>query len=490
MDYRVKPQDAFQIPDPSNNSEATNPGSVVKPKKKLTDNKPQTGLNKKGNDLEAALEKVSTGELSSFFEELRCAGSSEDIYLSWIKYVADALNSRIAKVPTPDVTQYPNDLEYPVLPRPLQETPQFLTFCNEVILIQKLCRVNGVIWKSEGSWYGLFVGFRASLLPISIHSKNNEFEEFFEASFDPKKRKDFEKFYPRIKELTLKSLNGRGSKLFTNFLLRVGEKDFNSGSAYGHETLEILHGCLENDQSVIAYWSSLVAEFPRESAALLNYLSNNVANVHCARLLESQFIQSDEFAVAAVKNPELLEAVKKLQVGVKRVEASRKRYSWKMATCVLLLAIIGLLWLDVAENGKGSFAKSNVGKFLETYGLLDEALYVGEQTSKIAKLGYGYAAPIFRNIYEGLRPLLQTIDKQLQIYIPEFIEFLRTLSEQITTYVKYLTEKVFVGSLSPENLRKLTKEVLSFVWTNLFALTNRLFDLVSLLIQIVQGYLL
>jgi hypothetical protein len=319
--------------------------------------------------------------------------------------------------------------------------------------------------------------------------ETDEFEEFFEASFDPKKRRDFEKFYPRIKELTLKSLNGRGSELFTNFLLRVGEKDFNPVSTYGRETFEILQGCLENDPSVIASWASLVTKCPRESADLLNYLSNNVANLHCSRPLESQFIQSDEFALAAVKNPELLRAAKKLQVGVKRVEASRKRFSWKMATYVLLFAIIGLLWLDVTENGKGSFAKSNVGKFLETYGLLDEALYVGDQASKAAKVGYDYAAPVFRNIYEGLRPLLQTIDKQLQIYIPEFIEFLGTLSEKITTYTKYVTEKVFVGSLSPENLRKLTKEVLSFVWTNLFALTNRLLDLVSVLVQTVQGYL-
>ena len=46
----------------------------------------------------------------------------------------------------------------------------------------------------------------------------------------------------------------------------------------------------------------------------------------------------------------------KLQVGFKRVEASKKRFSWKMGCFLLLLAIVGLLYLDVTENGKGSFS--------------------------------------------------------------------------------------------------------------------------------------
>jgi hypothetical protein len=51
----------------------------------------------------------------------------------------------------------------------------------------------------------------------------------------------------------------------------------------------------------------------------------------------------------------LLSALQKLQVGFKRVEDSKKRFSWKMGFFIILLTISGLLYLDVTENGKGSF---------------------------------------------------------------------------------------------------------------------------------------
>jgi len=104
-------------------------------------------------------------------------------------------------------------------------------------------------------------------------------------------------------------------------------------------------------------------------------------------------------------------------------------------------------------------------------------------------LGYEYVGPFLSNVYEGIRPVLQAVDKQLQIYIPQVVTFMGVLSEKTVAYFNFLTEKVFVGSLSPENLRKITKEVLSVVWTNLYMLAMKLLELVGLLVGTIQSYL-
>jgi len=45
--------------------------------------------------------------------------------------------------------------------------------------------------------------------------------------------------------------------------------------------------------------------------------------------------------------------------------------------------------------------------------------------------------------------------------------------------VSFLQTNVFVGPLSPENLRKVTKEALSFIWTNILAGVGKLYTLIE-----------
>ena len=49
-----------------------------------------------------------------------------DVYLSWIKYSADALNSKLIQVPTPDPQQWPNDLSFPRTPKSIEATIQHI----------------------------------------------------------------------------------------------------------------------------------------------------------------------------------------------------------------------------------------------------------------------------------------------------------------------------------------------------------------------------
>jgi hypothetical protein len=105
-------------------------------------------------------------------------------------------------------------------------------------------------------------------------------------------------------------LKGQGAHIFLKFIEKASDKDFSPHSPYGKEVFEILLGCIENDSNCIDIWRGNLSNFPKESAAFLSYLSKVPEDVKCGSRLESKLIQSDEFAVAAVKNPELLRSAK------------------------------------------------------------------------------------------------------------------------------------------------------------------------------------
>jgi len=527
---------------------------------------------KPSKDLEGALRNVPSDQLRNFYTELTNAGSTGDVYLSWIKYSADALNSKLLQlhVPLPPPELFPNDLYYPLVPEKLlQEINYIITSTAQsrpeidVIgqsFVTLLTMIPTFVQRGDAGWgYLLFLRELVHLdpdLPLrkakamsdimesygnrkeigicllwvsaqaALHSDNllkiaslyflpyynfkhyksfvlsalgtigeagamenvvepAEFEEFFLASFDPKKKKDFEKFYPKFRDLTLRNLrSGRGPALFTMFMDKLSDKFFLPLSPYGQEVFEILHGCLDNDRTVIESWKESLETYPRESYLLLQHLSKNPEKVtKYAKGLESTLITSDEFAVACVKSPELLRVAKKLQTGVKRVEESKKKFPWKSSCLLILLIISGLFWLDVTENGKGIFAKSKTGKFLESYGLLDEVTFVIENTVKLSKQSFTLGSKVVRDVSDALRPVLQPVEKQLSIYIPQLLTTFHTLYEYVLNsweiFFKFLTEQVFVGQLSPENLRKIAKETLSLIWTNAYNLTQRLYKVIE-----------
>lgn len=64
---------------------------------------------------------MSPVELLQFYDELKNSGANGDYYLSWIKYSADALNSKLTQVTTPDLNDWPNDLDFPRVPIELQK---------------------------------------------------------------------------------------------------------------------------------------------------------------------------------------------------------------------------------------------------------------------------------------------------------------------------------------------------------------------------------
>lgn len=532
----------------------------------------------KPRDLVSTINALPVDTLRKFFDELKNADSNGDVYFSWMKYSADALNGRLSHATTPDPSQWPNDLTFPKCQNDFTSTiqhmitesvrsqenvdimglsfsalltaiPQLLQRGDAgwgyLLFLREMCRLDpdlplrraktiSELMESYGNkkevglcilWvaahaalysenvlkivvkqllpYYNFKHYKTFVLSVlntlswaaSMGGDNlvdpDEFEEFFEASFDPKKRRDFEKFYPRIKELTLRNIRGNGSKLFSKFLTKLGDKEFSSVSHHGRETLDILTGCLEKDTTCMEKWKEQLHKYPKESVILLNFLAKNPESISSYALrLETKFIQSDEFARAAVKTPELIRVVKKLQVAFKKVEETkkRKRFSWRGLCGFLLLMMIGLLWLDVTENGKGVFAKSNSGKLLQKYGLLDEAQLFIDTSAKLLRTGFDYLSQLFRIISERVRPLLQSIGEQIEAYIPQLYSYYKLVAsyfvESLSLILTFLKEKVFVGVLSPENMRKIAKESLAFLWANILFAGQKIIELVERYIQL------
>jgi hypothetical protein len=305
----------------------------------------------------------------------------------------------------------------------------------------------------------------------------DQFIEFFDTAFDTKKRRDFEKFYTEIRNLVLQNIKGNGAELFIKLLPRVGKPDFMPMSHQGKETFEILNGCIANDLECLDVWKARISKYPRESSALLNYLSKNAENVNYSKQLESILIQSDEFATAAVKHPELIRGAKKLQTGIKRVEAARSGgVSWKWY-CLLILALIGgLVYLDVTENGRGIFAKSKTGRFLESYGLLESTELIMDKCRKTS-------IKTFDAVVANVRPVLQAIGDQAQVYIPNFVEYVKAATNITIEYgtfaITYLKNDVFVGALAPENLRKVAKDALSTIWSFIYLFVQQIYRVIE-----------
>jgi len=327
----------------------------------------------------------------------------------------------------------------------------------------------------------------------AINVDMEEFVEFFDEAHDPKRKRDLEKFYHRIKDATLNSLSsGDGAELFEILLPRLGKPDFMPLSVVGHETLDLLSCCVDYDSTaVLPLWQDLILRHPRESGVLLNYMVKNVDKIQNGGSLETQLFKSEKFAEAAAKNPELNRFARKFGESFKQAEAARKRgRSWFWLYILLVLSTsIGLLYFDVHENGKGLFSQSKSGKFLAQYGLLDDALYIGERTRTLTMSAIDQASPYFRSLYERIQPVLQAVDKQSQIYLPKVVELFQKASEQVVLFGNYLAKEVFVGQLSPENLRKVSLEALALVYSYVDMVVIKVFEAVGHLVNYLKAYL-
>jgi len=58
------------------------------------------------------------------------------------------------------------------------------------------------------------------------------------------------------------------------------------------------------------------------------------------------------------------------------------------------------------------------------------------------------------------------------------------LADTATFVLTFFREKVFVGILSPESLRRIAKETLAFIWTNLYFAGQKFIELVERYIQL------
>jgi hypothetical protein len=105
-----------------------------------------------------------------------------------------------------------------------------------------------------------------------------------------------------------------------------------------------------------------------------------------------------------------------------------------------------------------------------------------------SKALYGHAAVLFRSLYEGVRPVLQSVGDQVEVYIPQVVHYLGVAKEFLMSIFlvmsSFLQQYVFTGVLSPENLRHYTKESLAFIWTNVYNAGEYVYALIGQYVKI------
>jgi len=158
-----------------------------------------------------------------------------------------------------------------------------------------------------------------------------------------------------------------------------------------------------------------------------------------------------------------------------------------MGSLLIFLLISGILYLDVSENGKGTFAKSQTGELLERYGVLKEVQYGIDVVRNTAKYSLDFTSGLLRKGFEGLRPVLQAVEKQANTYIPEVYSYGKAAGNfaynKTITGFTFAQENIFVGVLSPANLRKVSKDALVTIWTNVNYGVSKVYNAIEKVIK-------
>ncbi|XP_029659643.1 transmembrane protein 214-A-like [Formica exsecta] len=297
------------------------------------------------------------------------------------------------------------------------------------------------------------------------------------------------------------------TKLFEMLMGKVSQK---SDPNYRHELVKALADCLVTEPLCFTIWSSIYTKHLYQSSLLLAYIDTNLPNLQTkfkAKHLKETlgFIQNNNEKWKKAKDENLALVCKKTsQTLLKKMTSSTRRsFPWRSASLLLLMLIGAIVAYDTQKHG--SFEASQIGKFLKTNGILKYIekswatikLYwsAGHKAIKDSSPEYykaivdlstpyvklaGDVYLIIRNISVRLYSNVATyVEKNIPIvvdtiehYAPGIIEEFKSKScqalefvkvsfiligekviEYSTTTIQWLEKNVFVGKLSPDNLR-------------------------------------
>lgn len=318
--------------------------------------------------------------------------------------------------------------------------------------------------------------------------------------------KDLSASIDKLRSILFRNKDICYTKLFEMLMGKVSQK---SDPNYRHELIKVLADCLVTEPLCFTTWSSIYTKHLYQSNLLLSYIDTNLPSLqpkfktkHFKEILES--IQNNNEKWKKAKDENLALTCKKTsQALLKKMTSSRRGFPWRSGSLLLLLLIGAIVAYDTQKHG--SFEASQVGKFLQTSGIskhLEKAwatlkLYwsaghkaIKDSSPEYYKAVVDFCTPyvklagdvclVVRNIsiklYKNTATYVERnvpiIQETIEHYAPGILEQIKSRSiqglefvkvsfifigekviEHSSTSIQWLEENVFVGKLSPDNLR-------------------------------------
>lgn len=317
----------------------------------------------------------------------------------------------------------------------------------------------------------------------------------------------------KFKDIVFKDASNKLQVTF-NQLMKKLPNQYLSGNtldSYNKVIVQSLVDCLAKDDSCNATWRQLFHKCCKQSATLLDYISNNWEEVSPKlkqKSLKATVLQYKEVSVEALKGKKKDETVVKANKSCQDIldrMTSTRRFPWVGASLFLLLAIVGLISYDVSRVN-GNFPKSTTGRLLKDVGLLEHTQFAWQKTLSTSARGYiwletntpiyytktveftkPYAelardvfivgakktGALYENVKEYIALKTPVVVSTIDQYAPGFIENVQGYTASGWAFVKkhsceyyhisteYLKTKVFVGEWAPEILQNKTESALN-----------------------------
>ncbi|EZA58370.1 hypothetical protein DMN91_006252 [Ooceraea biroi] len=311
----------------------------------------------------------------------------------------------------------------------------------------------------------------------------------------------------QLRSLLFRNKNISYTELFTILMGKVSE---DSDPVYRQELLKALVDCLITEPVCFTIWGSLYdGPFLYQSTLLLSHIDENLSDLQ-GRFKSKNFKETLEIIQNKNKRwtksykDRALQCKERSQVLLEKMASSKRRsFQWRFASFLLLLLIGIIVAYDTQKHG--SFEASKVGRFLKTSGI---ARYV-EKTGAVIKSYWsaghkaikdsspeyykivvdvctpyvklaGDVCLIMKNVSiklynnsaeyveKNVPVVLDTIEhyapgamEQIKSHSLQGLEFTKSslilignkVVEHSSAAVQWMEQNVFVGKLSPDNLR-------------------------------------
>ncbi|XP_018400837.1 PREDICTED: transmembrane protein 214-A isoform X2 [Cyphomyrmex costatus] len=280
----------------------------------------------------------------------------------------------------------------------------------------------------------------------------------------------------RLRSMLFRNKDICYTKLFEMLMGKVSQK---SDLNYRNELLNVLTDCLVTEPLCFTIWSSIYTKNLYQSSLLLSYIDLNLPNLK-TKFKAKHFketlgiIQNNNEKWKKAKDESLALTCKKIsQILLRKMTSSSRSFPWKSASLLLLLLISAIVAYDTQKHESFEGHKAVKDSSPEYYkAIVDFCTPYVKLAGDICLVVRNISIRWYNNIVVYVKRNVPIIIDTVEHYAPGILEqikfrsfqglefmkvFFITIGEKViehsTASIHWLEKNVFVGQLSPDNLR-------------------------------------